>query len=78
MRNKGRPSITKRQKERARQERQRIKTERRDQRKGEPKKSDVSVEEDPDIAGIVPGPQRLPWEEEEEPEQEQEPEPEED
>jgi len=78
LRNKGRPSITKRQKERARQERQRIKAERRVQRKGEQKKSDVSPEEDPDIAGIVPGPQPLPWEDAEEQEQEQEPEPEED
>jgi hypothetical protein len=54
----------KRQKELARKERQREKQERRETRKKE-KESVVRVEggEDPDIAGIVPGPQPLPEEE---------------
>ena len=51
----------KRQKELARKERQREKQERRETRKKE-KESVVRVEgaEDPDIAGIVPGPQPIP------------------
>ena len=51
-------SITKRERERARQQRQREKAERRAQRNAEKKAHpprDGSV--DPDIAGIVPGPQ---------------------
>ena len=53
-----RAGATKRQKERARQEKQREK----DQRKAERKKEDRprapgAPGEDPDIAGIVPGPQ---------------------
>jgi hypothetical protein len=52
------PSIQKRQKERERQERQRAKAEKRKQRKDD-KASRGPNEEgvDPDIAGIVPGPQ---------------------
>jgi len=55
----------KRQKELARKERQREKQEKRDVRKKE-KESVVRVEggEDPDIAGIVPGPQPIPTDEE--------------
>jgi len=55
----------KRQKELARKERQREKLERREVRKKE-KESVVRVEgaEDPDIAGIVPGPQPIPSDEE--------------
>jgi hypothetical protein len=51
-------SITKRERERARQQRQREKAERRAQRSAEKKAQpprDGGV--DPDIAGIVPGPQ---------------------
>ncbi len=61
LRNKGRPSIAKRQKERARQEKQRQKSERRSLRKEERIKPSMANGEDPDIAGIVPGPQPLPW-----------------
>jgi hypothetical protein len=52
------PSINKRQKERQRQERQQEKSAKREQRK---KEKDTRPEGeagiDPDIAGIVPGPQ---------------------
>ena len=57
------PGASKRQKELARQERQREKLQRREQRRRE--KSDRPVDasasggEDPDIAGIVPGPQPI-------------------
>ena len=53
-----RPTITKRQKERARDERRRHKQEKRVQRKTEKDaKDEVVTGEDPDLAGIVPGPQ---------------------
>lgn len=56
-----RPSAAKRQKERARQEKQKEKAERRAQRLAEKeKKPGDPTGEDPDIAGIVPGPQPLP------------------
>ncbi|HXX70595.1 MAG TPA: hypothetical protein VEK07_25655 [Polyangiaceae bacterium] len=52
------PSIQKRQKERDRQEHQRVKAEKRKQRREERVTRTPSVGgEDPDIAGIVPGPQ---------------------
>ncbi len=58
------PGSLKRQKELARQQRQREKREDRAQRKetakDRPKRG--PGEEDPDIAGIVPGPQPLPEE----------------
>jgi hypothetical protein len=48
----------KRQKERARQERQREKEKKREQRKNDRANTPKGAEgEDPDIAGIVPGPQ---------------------
>ena len=53
----GRPSLLKRQKEQARRERQKEKAERRAQRNNERKDQPASEGEDPDIAGIVPGPQ---------------------
>jgi hypothetical protein len=55
----GRPSLLKRQKEQARRERQKEKAERRAQRNQERKDQPGAAveEEDPDIAGIVPGPQ---------------------
>jgi hypothetical protein len=57
------PSIQKRQKERDRQERQRAKVEKRKLRKDEkPVRVPGSEGEDPDIAGIVPGPQPIPEE----------------
>jgi hypothetical protein len=56
-----RPSFQKRQKEKARQERQKEKdarrVEARERKATAPPKPDG---EDPDIAGIVPGPQPLP------------------
>ncbi len=56
-------SIAKRQKEKKRQDKQRDKDAKRAQRKTE---KDTRVrepgEEDPDIAGIVPGPQPVPEE----------------
>ena len=52
------PSINKRQKERDRQERQRAKAELRKQRReAKNSKAPTDAGEDPDIAGIVPGPQ---------------------
>jgi len=60
----GRPSINKRNREQARKDRAKAKEERRANRAAE-KKSRVpgSPDEDPDIASIVPGPQRPIWEE---------------
>jgi hypothetical protein len=62
MANKGRTSFAKRQKEIARQERAREKNAKRVERKDE--KGKITKPEgdvDPDIAGIVPGPQPLPY-----------------
>jgi hypothetical protein len=59
--NRSRQTFLKRQKERARQEKQRLKAEKRAQRKTERTKDDAALGEDPDIAGIVPGPQPLAW-----------------
>ncbi len=67
MANRTRPTLEKRAKERARQEKRKLKDERRAsakvQRATTPRGSEG---EDPDIAGIVPGPQPSPWGEEEE------------
>jgi hypothetical protein len=61
--NRTRPTLEKRAKERARQEKRKLKDERRAaakaQRANSPKRDG---EEDPDIAGITPGPQASPWE----------------
>lgn len=62
MANRSRQTFLKRQKERARQEKQRLKAEKRQQRKADRDPSDTGVGEDPDIAGIVPGPQPMAWE----------------
>jgi hypothetical protein len=51
------PRSSKRQKELARLERRKEKDERREQRKRERAERVVPEGEDPDIAGIVPGPQ---------------------
>lgn len=60
-----RPKVTqqKRARERARQERQQEKFRRRDEAKVRRANtpSGVDTGEDPDIAGIVPGPQPSPW-----------------
>jgi len=79
MANKGRTSFAKRQKEIARQERAREKAAKRVERKEtkdkEGPRAAGGAEVDPDIAGIVPGPQPLPYdllEGDEQPKQEQE------
>ena len=68
MANRTRPTLEKRNKERARQEKRKQKEERRAslkmQRSNAPRRSG---EEDPDIAGIQPGPQPSPWGDEDEP-----------
>ena len=66
MANRTRPTLEKRAKERARQEKRKQKEERR----ANAKLNRASTQrpdggEDPDIAGIVPGPQPSPWGEEE-------------
>jgi hypothetical protein len=62
MANKGRATFAKRQKEIARQERAREKAAKRIERKEAKAKLDRrATDEDPDIAGIVPGPQPLPY-----------------
>ena len=63
MANRGRATFAKRQKEIARQERAREKAQKRVEHKETKAKIDRSASEvDPDIAGIVPGPQPLPYE----------------
>ena len=63
------PRSSKRQKELARAERQREKDERREQRRKEKAdRPDLPDGVDPDIAGIVPGPQPRPEEFEDAPE----------
>jgi hypothetical protein len=77
---KSRPTQNKRARERARQEKQQMKAARRLEAKSRkvPSSDGASSGEDPDIAGIVPGPQRSPWAEmgdvdlEPEPEKEEE------
>jgi len=62
MANKGRATFAKRQKEIARQERAREKAAKRVERKEtRPLLDRKAAEVDPDIAGIVPGPQPLPY-----------------
>ncbi len=59
------PTINKRQKERQRQDKQREKEAKRQQRRQEkvPRAPGDPNVEDPDIAGIVPGPQPIPADE---------------
>ena len=57
---KSRPTQHKRARERARQEKQKEKTARRLEVKSRPRAAGDDGE-DPDIAGIVPGPQASPW-----------------
>ena len=61
MGNRGRATFAKRQREIARQERARDKAAKRVERKETKTKPDRQAEVDPDIAGIVPGPQPLPY-----------------
>lgn len=58
---KARPTITKRLRERAKEDKRKQKAARRDERREEGnEKAEASDDgEDPDIAGIVPGPQAL-------------------
>jgi hypothetical protein len=58
---KSRTSVTKRQKEQARQQRRADKAARREQRAAEKDARPRVDGEDPDIAGIVPGPQPHPF-----------------
>jgi len=64
---KAKPSQQKRARERARQERQKEKEQRRQESKARKAASGPRQvgDEDPDIAGIVPGPQKPLWEDEE-------------
>jgi hypothetical protein len=61
MANRGRATFAKRQKEIARQERAREKAAKRVDRKEHKVKVERKADDDPDIAGIVPGPQPLPY-----------------
>ena len=70
-----RPKVTqqKRARERARQERQQEKLRRRDEAKVRRANTPADATgEDPDIAGIVPGPQPRPWDDEDELEESEE------
>jgi hypothetical protein len=61
-----RPSVNKRLREANKKEKQAAKKERRAQRAEERKQRPAEpVSDDRDIAGIVPGPQALPWDDEE-------------
>jgi hypothetical protein len=63
-----RPSVNKRLREAGKKEKQAAKAERRAQRaEGRKQKGDAPASEDPDLAGIVPGPQPLPWGEDDPP-----------
>ena len=67
MANRTRPTLEKRAKERARQEKRKQKEERRANAKLQRSQTNrTDAGEDPDIAGIVPGPQPSPWGDEEE------------
>ena len=59
MAKKSRPTFQKREKEKARQQRQKEKEQRRMEAKDRPRAQRIEGE-DPDIAGIRPGPQALP------------------
>ncbi len=66
MANRTRPTLEKRAKERARQEKRKLKDERRAHAKATKSSNPRAAgEEDPDIAGITPGPQPSPWGDEE-------------
>jgi hypothetical protein len=58
---KSRPTQNKRARERARQEKQQLKAARRLEKSQRAEKPVAANGEDPDIAGIVPGPQPSPW-----------------
>ena len=58
---KSRPTQNKRARERARQEKQQQKAARRLDKTRRAEKPAAADGEDPDIAGIIPGPQPSPW-----------------
>ena len=58
---KAKVSQQKRSRERAKQEKRQQKAERRAQTSGRPAQKRQPGDEDPDLAGIVPGPQPSPW-----------------
>jgi hypothetical protein len=61
--NRARPSLQKREREKAKREKQQQKAARRAEIKAH--KPEVSADGgDPDLAGIVPGPQPKPWDDE--------------
>jgi len=62
MANRGRATFAKRQKEIARQDQAREKSNRRSERKETRVRVDRKGGDDPDLEGIVPGPQPLPYE----------------
>lgn len=63
--NRARPARNKRERERAKQEKQKEKAQKRvDAKMRKGPSGPGSSGEDPDIAGIVPGPQASPWGEE--------------
>jgi len=64
---KSRPTQNKRARERAKQEKQQLKAARRleSKQRRAAEASSVAEGDDPDIAGIVPGPQPSPWGDEE-------------
>jgi hypothetical protein len=68
---KSRPTQNKRARERARQEKRQEKEARRADKSRQPKPANAGGGEDPDIAGIVPGPQPSPWGDEVEVEEEE-------
>lgn len=72
MANRTKVTQQKRARERARQERQQEKTRRREEARTRRANAPRPAEgEDPDIAGIVPGPQPSPWGDELEPDDEE-------
>jgi hypothetical protein len=60
MGNRGRSTFLKRQKEQLRDQKKKQKEERKTQRRAETDARPVVEGEDPDIAGIIPGPQPIP------------------
>ena len=63
---KSRPTQNKRARERARQERRQEKEARRADKAKQASRPAAADGEDPDIAGIIPGPQPSPWGDDEE------------
>lgn len=61
MSGRGRPSFQKRMREQQRQQRRREKAARRADRRNAPPPRVDPTGGDPDLAGIVPGPQAQPW-----------------